>query len=460
MGEWPPEVVHFRRLADTGQPVMYEIDLSAGIQRWSVTRRYSDFLECHRSLLSCGFYPQALPPKAPIWQKLCIKAEANQMWLATRTEGLLLYLQAILDDEALANNQAVRQFLQGAPPVQRHVESNSTVLETYHSNASPENLDLSTRQTTCLGFLGADNEAQRLSTCQNKWPGFTVALCVLAVIVGITLKIETSFPSVFNQNVSVLLMLCSLVCYIACNPMYTCKSCAVDEQLHSDKFKEGQVTSSHVAQFRQIEPSITNQSTLDPVITIFQKLPSSNFATEIFLQAADAMLVVLGSMGASFKLARIDFQNNIHKVRSFYLLDPDGCSHLLALLKAEKATGVNQPGGILDGHSAAMGLLWLRRTFEFMSNMFQAHVEGHYMTEAAKQAYFQTLERYHGRLIKTLFSVAWRNVPSHDVLRKAWQIEASDFKRTLKDFSDAYGPVCAKLKEIYLELDLEDVRKV
>jgi len=94
----------------------------------------------------------------------------------------------------------------------------------------------------------------------------------------------------------------------------------------------------------------------------------------------------------------------------------DGKRHetLRALLQWEKGQGIHKPGGVLADPSAAIALLWMRRTLQFLGALMRRVLESDArpVAELAREAYAAELEPYHGWLLKGTFGVALGAMPS------------------------------------------------
>ena len=65
----------------------------------------------------------------------------------------------------------------------------------------------------------------------------------------------------------------------------------------------------------------------------------------------------------------------MRKVEQFFDLAPARSRSMRALLEAETASGMHQPGGLLTDPSAAMGLLWARRGLAFWVLVYKDRLE-------------------------------------------------------------------------------------
>lgn len=83
------------------------------------------------------------------------------------------------------------------------------------------------------------------------------------------------------------------------------------------------------------------------------------------------------------------------------------------LLEWEKGTGVHKPGGVLADPSAAIAMLWMRRTLQFLGALLRRVAEEPTapMGTLARSAYAQELERYHGWILRKTLSVGFGAMP-------------------------------------------------
>ena len=83
------------------------------------------------------------------------------------------------------------------------------------------------------------------------------------------------------------------------------------------------------------------------------------------------------------------------------------------------------------------------------------------MTTHSEKAYQRTVAPFHGWVSRRGFGVALKMTPEwSDVRARAKLPEADDkFRKDLTVLAAATRDVCARLKVVHLELDLEDQRK-
>lgn len=200
-------------------------------------------------------------------------------------------------------------------------------------------------------------------------------------------------------------------------------------------------------------------STLPAVTTRFAA--AGDLGAAAILDACDAFLGVLAALGPAMALGVKDFRANAAKARRH------AAPSLAASLRAEKRA--HKPGGVLKDPSVAVGFLWLRRTLAFQVgiNRYALAADGPVaLAAAAKRAYADELEPVHGWLLRGVFGAALNNVPAWDayLVAVAPQVPAeyrpAVVRRDLEAFNAALVPLLAAWKQLFIDLDLEDVRRV
>lgn len=106
-----------------------------------------------------------------------------------------------------------------------------------------------------------------------------------------------------------------------------------------------------------------------------------------------------------------DLHNNLVKIEQARAAVPARHGQTLrSLLEYEKKTGVKQSGGRLKNPSAAVGLLWIRRSVAFQRRMNSILLERPHLssTTAALEAYHEELEPYHSWGLQKVYKMAFR----------------------------------------------------
>jgi Glycolipid transfer protein (GLTP) len=177
-------------------------------------------------------------------------------------------------------------------------------------------------------------------------------------------------------------------------------------------------------------------------------------------------------------LSARDLRQNISKAqRCLEQMPPSDDSitlpQLLAWEKGQNVHNYATDGTLtaLQEQSGAMGLLWIRRSLQFQYHLFQALLLGEIeAADAATAAYQATLQPYHGWALQQVYQVALKSAtPS----REEWLARLGGFpghafgpaqehatKRDLQLLLEIWQPLIEQWQQIYLDLNLEDRRRV
>jgi hypothetical protein len=205
----------------------------------------------------------------------------------------------------------------------------------------------------------------------------------------------------------------------------------------------------------------------EPVLT--GRRNTSDIDTLHLLRACRRFESLMKEMGER-QIAK-DMEGNIEKVLALYQQTP---SHrrktVSALLEYEKATGIHGPHGTLKDPSAAVGILWIRRSLSFQSRMYTSLLEpGTDPKHATMAAYRSELQPYHGWALQQLYTLLLQSsAPSRKkMLIKLGGLEGAHFGEEneqviLRDINyllSTWRPIIGRCKHIYAALDLEDKRR-
>jgi hypothetical protein len=167
-----------------------------------------------------------------------------------------------------------------------------------------------------------------------------------------------------------------------------------------------------------------------------------------------------------------DMEGNIEKVLALYQQTPPHRRRTIsALLEYEKAMGIHGPHGNLKDPSAAVGILWIRRSLSFQSRMYTSLLEpGMEPKDATMTAYQSELQPYHGWALQQLYklSLQYASPSRKEMFVKVGGFEGAHFgeeeeQATLRDIRHllaTWRPIIGRCKQIYAALDMEDKRRV
>ena len=212
-------------------------------------------------------------------------------------------------------------------------------------------------------------------------------------------------------------------------------------------------------------------SKLDEVIRAFAKVIDGNDITMTkLLKSFRAHLDLLKKGGAALCLVAKDLEANIHKVESFYKKNKPGCETLASLLELERESGIHD-GNVLQDPSAAIGLLWIRRSLAFQCHLFEALLPsvGQHPKDSAYEAYNKHLAPNHGWMLRKVFPASLSQMPERHVFISTFgevdieeldEEEESKVVRKLRALISTLQPLLAVWKDEFIRLELEDTRRV
>jgi hypothetical protein len=205
-------------------------------------------------------------------------------------------------------------------------------------------------------------------------------------------------------------------------------------------------------------------SKLDEVIRSFVRVcHGDKIDTARLLKACRAHNELLKLGGAALFLVAKDLESNIDKAEALFKKSPKECQNLTSLLAHEKKSGIHN-GSVLSDSSAAVGLLWIRRSLAFQSQLFQAVIWDREPRDAAHEAYQQQLSPYHGWVLRTVFPASFAQFPNRGEFLSVFSEVDDELEYTvvkkLRALVAVWGPLLSEWTEAFKALGLEDLRRV
>jgi hypothetical protein len=166
-----------------------------------------------------------------------------------------------------------------------------------------------------------------------------------------------------------------------------------------------------------------------------------------------------------------DMKGNIEKVLAQYQQTPPHRRRTIsALLEYEKSMGIHGPHGTLKDPSAAVGILWIRRSLSFQSRMYESLLQPGMDPKDATMTAYQELKPYHGWALQQFYklSLQYASPSRKEMLVKVGGFEGTHFgeeeeQATMRDIRHllaTWQPIIGRCKQIYAALDMEDKRRV
>ena len=140
---------------------------------------------------------------------------------------------------------------------------------------------------------------------------------------------------------------------------------------------------------------------------------------------------------------------------------------LRGLLEAEKASNIHKEGAVLCDPSAAIALLWMRRTLQFLARCLQGLIDDVNIADVGSEAYRLELEPFHNWLLKQTFSMALTGFPARkEIFERLGGHAPEGHERDrlvpleLQQVLAQLHLVVDSMRSLFEELGLEDMRKV
>ncbi|KAL3806143.1 hypothetical protein ACHAXA_009478 [Cyclostephanos tholiformis] len=187
------------------------------------------------------------------------------------------------------------------------------------------------------------------------------------------------------------------------------------------------------------------------------------------LRACRAHVDLMKTGGPSLRLVARDLESNVKKAEEAFRMSPRDGKHLSTLLERERGRGLHN-GSELHERSAAMGLLWIRRSLQFQLDLYACLASGiGHPRDAAYDAYERHLAPYHGWALQKIFPASLSQMPDRRAfLAKFAGIEIDDLSdehdreiaRKLRSLIGTWDPLLSSWKGAFERLGLEDTRRV
>ena len=188
--------------------------------------------------------------------------------------------------------------------------------------------------------------------------------------------------------------------------------------------------------------------------------------TESFLNSCDKIPEFFDLIGGTvFKPVKSDVQGNIFKIRKRFLENPLKMSTLEEIITFEK-TETDKKLKEKDGTGIATNaLMWLRRGLEFVSAFLDHLLKKDYDKDienlkfAAKLAYSETLQPFHGWLIGKVVSAATNACPYRtDFLKsvaKGESVEDHEVIDLIEKFFKNFKATVDQILKLFQKYDIE-----
>lgn len=218
---------------------------------------------------------------------------------------------------------------------------------------------------------------------------------------------------------------------------------------------------------------------LDEVCQTFSSVLRSgnDIDTAQLLKACRAHVALMRTGGPSLRLVAKDLESNVQKAENSFRHSPKDSRTLSSLLESERVSGIHN-GSNLAEKSAAMGLLWIRRSLAFQLDLYaciastdvgRGGLGGGTPRDAAYSAYTRHLSPFHGWALRKVFPASLSHMPDRQTfLAKFGGIgideltddHSREISRKLRSLIATWKPLLSSWKDEFDRLGLEDTRRV
>lgn len=242
-------------------------------------------------------------------------------------------------------------------------------------------------------------------------------------------------------------------------------------QSHLDK--EWTKLASNVVKLFRVNKRKVNLRRLDDVVASFKYVLRNGDKVDVsnLLKACRAHLTLVKSGGAALKVVAKDMEGNLDKAEVLHnkLRSQNKGKDLSQLLEIERQQGIHE-GNMLRDPSAAMGLLWIRRSLAFQLDLYSSLLPSSTKspTVAALEAYDKHLSPFHGWMLQKIFPLSLSQLPDREVfIAKFGGMDKIDLNERyereivekLRDLVKVWEPLIGVWKEEFERMDMEDVRR-
>jgi len=183
------------------------------------------------------------------------------------------------------------------------------------------------------------------------------------------------------------------------------------------------------------------------------KIENDEIPAKEFLEAAQKFVPIFDRLGKVFYPVKADVGGNVDKLLKALAASP--APSLQQLINAEKAAGKHT-----DKNSAACALLWFKRAMEFVFTMLQKVCQGVDGTKAAKEAYAETLSKYHGFMVKKTFDMGLMAAPSTETMTKTLGPDQDSVLKEMTEWVGVAKPLLDNIHSYLSSAGLDDQSKV
>jgi len=221
-----------------------------------------------------------------------------------------------------------------------------------------------------------------------------------------------------------------------------------------------------------LDRAVATSSNLSLISSVYDQVwDGSELHVDRMLHACHVFAGILEK--SSPRAVHRDFRANLKKAEDLVKRsreeDETTATTLKQVLTYERDVIGLHKGSHLKDPSGAVGFLWMRRSLEFQSSMYDGLIRGMSSSEAALRSYNTQLRPYHGPVLRRFYTSFFRYQmpPRESMLRilgkssdmPSPSMESCDETRVIMDMLGvikAWNPMLQKWKRDFEDLNLED----
>ncbi|GAB4818195.1 hypothetical protein N2152v2_005241 [Parachlorella kessleri] len=182
--------------------------------------------------------------------------------------------------------------------------------------------------------------------------------------------------------------------------------------------------------------------------------------TKELLDVCREVVVIVEKLGTGFALVKSDVGGNIDRLATRAATNPAAYEpDIFQMVRDDVAAGSH-----MGSSSVTKGLLWLKRAMEFVVALLVklAEDKGMSVSTAASESYYATLQKFHGWIVTTTFTVALKLVPSRETFFANLGADGQDDAtlQLMRQFCDAFSGLLGEVQQFLASNDLDDPTKV
>lgn len=156
--------------------------------------------------------------------------------------------------------------------------------------------------------------------------------------------------------------------------------------------------------------------------------------TDYFLSCCSDIFSIFDNFGSTaFIPVKVDIYGNISKLKQKYSTDPKRYHTLQSMIQQEMDENVTRVK-----NSATDALMWLKRAIWFLREFLYefSNKEDPDMAMCVYESYQRTLRQYHNWVVRSIFSLAMRSLPTKESFLEGLAVDGQDYLKNKQLFEN------------------------